>query len=455
MTPQNPVPATPAAGRSAVSLHPYAGSSGARRRAAVRPAVESELADHYRRVRDQTVALCQPLEDEDYVVQSMPDASPAKWHLAHTSWFFEEFVLRRALADYRPYDERFGYLFNSYYNSVGAMHARSNRGLLSRPTVAEVLAYRTHVDEQMQMLLGGATVPAADTVTLGLHHEQQHQELLLTDLKHLLWSNPLQPVYEAREERTWRSAPPLSFVHLPGGLVEIGHSGADFSFDNERPRHRQYLAPFQLASRPVTNAEYLEFVRDGGYTQPQLWLSDGWAVVQREQWCRPLYWAESLEHEFTLSGRRAINPHAPVCHLSYYEADAFARWAHARLPSEAEWEVAACAAAPEIQGSFLEQGNLHPVPAIAATAGPQSGQPLAQMFGDVWEWTCSAYAPYPGFKPLEGALGEYNGKFMVSQLVLRGGSCATPASHIRPSYRNFFPPAARWQFSGLRLARDL
>lgn len=453
MTPQNPAPATPSGVRSSVAVHPSASSAGARRRAAARPPVESELADHFRRVRDQTVALCQPLEDEDYVIQSMPDASPAKWHLAHTSWFFEEFVLRGALEGYRPYDDRFGYLFNSYYNSVGAMHARPNRGLLSRPTVAEVLAYRTHVDEQMQIVLASAAGAPAEVVTLGLHHEQQHQELLLTDIKHLFWCNPLQPVYEAREERTWRHAPPLDFIKLPGGLLEIGHAGADFCFDNEQPRHQLYLAPFQLANRPVTNAEFLEFVRDGGYTQPQLWLSEGWAVVQREQWCRPLYWAESLEHEFTLSGPRAINPHSPVCHLSYFEADAFARWAHARLPSEAEWEVAAYTAAPEVQGSFLEHGNLHPVPALASV-GIQSAEPLAQMFGDVWEWTQSAYAPYPGFKPLAGALGEYNGKFMVNQLVLRGGSCVTPAAHIRPSYRNFFPPAARWQFSGLRLARN-
>ena len=425
------------------------------RRPGVPPATpESALADHFRRVRDASVALCQPLEDEDYVVQSMPDASPAKWHLAHTSWFFEEFVLQRSLQGYRLFNERFAYLFNSYYNSVGPMHERPNRGLLSRPTVAEVLAYRTHVDEHMQLLLADPVAVPADTVTLGLHHEQQHQELLLTDIKHLFACSPLKPVYQRREESGWRSAPPLSFVSLPGGLVEIGHAGETFAFDNEQPRHRLHLPPFQLASRPVTNAEFLEFMRAGGYSQPQLWLSDGWAQMQREQWRRPLYWAESLEHEFTLSGVRTLNPHAPVCHLSYYEADAFSRWAHARLPSEAEWEIAACAAGPEAHANFLEQGNLHPVPVATDEAGPQPGLPLRQMFGDIWEWTRSAYVPYPGFKALEGALGEYNGKFMVNQLVLRGGSCATPASHIRPTYRNFFPPAARWQFSGLRLARD-
>jgi ergothioneine biosynthesis protein EgtB len=447
-----PPPIAPASVSATLARHPSRSPAGPRRRGPTAAPLESPLAEHFRRVRDATVALCQPLEDEDYVVQSMPDASPAKWHLAHTSWFFEEFVLRCARDGYRFYDERFGYLFNSYYNSVGPMHERPSRGLLSRPTVAEVLAYRTHVDEQMQPLLADATAATAERVTLGLHHEQQHQELLLTDIKHLFSCNPLQPVYQAREQSPWRPAPALSFVDLPGGLVNIGHAGTDFSFDNERPRHQLYLQPFRLASRPVTNAEYLEFVREGGYEQPQLWLSDGWALVQRERWRRPLYWAESLEHEFTLSGSRAINPHAPVVHVSYYEADAYARWAHARLPSEAEWEVAASLAPPsQGEGNFVEQGNLQPLP---AEAGPHSGPQLLQMLGDVWEWTRSPYSPYPGFEPLAGALGEYNGKFMVNQLVLRGGSCATPAAHIRPTYRNFFPPTARWQFSGLRLARD-
>jgi ergothioneine biosynthesis protein EgtB len=454
MTPPTRASASPAAlpaGRS--SWTPPAG----RRRgtpASVAAPIESALAEQLRSVRDATVGLCQPLEDEDYVVQSMPDTSPAKWHLAHTSWFFEEFILRRTLADYRSYDERFGYLFNSYYNLVGPMHDRPSRGLLSRPTVAEVLAYRTHVDEHMQTLLARSEPPAALTelVILGLNHEQQHQELLLTDIKHLFACNPLAPVYQSSAEPPWRPAPALAFVAQPGGLVEIGHDGADFCFDNEQPRHRLYLQPFQLANRPVTNAEFLEFVRAGGYEQPQLWLSDGWAVVQREHWRRPLYWSESLEQEFTLSGMRAINPYSPVCHISYFEADAFARWAQARLPLEAEWETAAAGtAAAQPQGNFVEQGHLHPVPAPAM---PEPQPPLLQMLGDVWEWTRSPYSPYPGFTPPPGALGEYNGKFMVNQLVLRGGSCATPASHIRPTYRNFFPPAARWQFSGLRLARD-
>jgi ergothioneine biosynthesis protein EgtB len=452
MTPPPLAAATAPAHRSPVALHPA--SRGQRRGSAAVAPSESALAEHFRRVRDATVLLCQPLEDEDYVVQSMPDASPAKWHLAHTTWFFEEFLLRRAVDGYRPYDERFGYLFNSYYNAVGPMHERPNRGLLSRPTVAEVLAYRTHVDEQMQLLLASPIGALASTVTLGLHHEQQHQELLLTDIKHLFACNPLKPVYQAREEPAWHAVPPLSFVPLQAGLTEIGHAGADFCFDNEEPRHRLYVQPFELANRPVTNAEFLEFVRAGGYEQPQLWLSDGWTVVQREHWRRPLYWTESLEQEFTLSGSRAINPNAPVCHLSYYEADAFARWADARLPTEAEWEIAASAAAPA-EGNFVESGQLHPIPAKASASavGTPAAPELLQMLGDVWEWTQSPYSPYPGFKPLEGALGEYNGKFMVNQLVLRGGSCATPASHIRPTYRNFFAPSARWQFSGLRLAR--
>ncbi len=420
------------------------------------------LPDRYRCVRDATVELCEPLEDEDYVAQSMPDTSPTKWHLAHTSWFFEEFVLQRALPDYRFYDERFRYLFNSYYNAVGPMHERPRRGVISRPTVAEVLAYRTHVDEQMQMFFASAApiTALADTITLGLHHEQQHQELLLTDIKHLFSCNPLLPAYEAPRSHTWGDPTPQRFVAHPGGVLEIGHQGTEFSFDNERPRHRTWLEPFELANRPVTNSQFLEFIRDGGYTQPNLWLSDGWSLVQREQWNRPMYWADSLDHEFTLMGLREINPHAPVCHVSYYEADAYARWAQARLPSEAEWETAAREAGTD--GNFVESRNWHPMPAAAsaepvAETGPLTGShrpELLQMLGDVWEWTRSGYAPYPGFKTLDGALGEYNGKFMVNQLVLRGGSCATPMTHIRATYRNFFVPSARWQFSGLRLARD-
>jgi ergothioneine biosynthesis protein EgtB len=418
----------------------------------------ASLADEYRSVRGATVALCAPLAAEDYVVQSMPDASPAKWHLAHTTWFFEEFVLQHAVAGYEFQDDDFRYLFNSYYNTVGPMHSRPSRGLLSRPTVAEVLAYRKSVDEQMAALLHGGASGAPDElvrlVTLGLHHEQQHQELVLTDLKHLFSCNPLLPAYMQPPAAAPRTAPPLSFGSFDGGLVEIGHSGGGFAFDNELPRHRAYVAPFQIATRAATNAEFLEFVRDGGYQTAVHWLSDGWATVQREGWTRPLYWSDSLQQEFSLTGLRELNPHAPVCHLSCYEADAFARWAHARLPTESEWEIAANGAA--LAGNFVENQQWHPLPAAHPGSAAQSAEPpLLQMFGDVWEWTQSAYAPYPGYRPVAGALGEYNGKFMVNQLVLRGGSCATPRSHIRSTYRNFFNPAARWQFSGVRLARDV
>ena len=418
------------------------------------------LAEQYRQVRNATLALCVTLSAEDYVVQSMPDASPAKWHLAHTSWFFEEFVLQQARAQYAFYDRNYRFLFNSYYNAVGPMHTRANRGLLSRPSVAEVFAYRQHVDERMLELLaqGELTAESARVLTLGLHHEQQHQELLLTDIKHLFACNPLLPAFTPHAPQPARAAPALAFRGFGGGLVDIGHPGPGFAFDNELPRHRVFLQPFELANRPATNAEYLEFIRAGGYGNAALWLSDGWATVQREQWTRPIYWAESLDAEFTLNGGlRELDPHAPVCHLSCYEADAFARWTGARLPTEFEWEVATVAAADgPATGNFVENRHWHPVAAAYPTPTIHpDGAPLLQMFGDVWEWTQSAYAPYPGYRPAAGALGEYNGKFMVNQLVLRGGSCATPRSHIRPTYRNFFNPAARWQFSGVRLARDL
>ena len=420
------------------------------------------LTEQYRQVRNATLALCATLSPEDYVVQSMPDASPAKWHLAHTSWFFEEFVLQQAREGYVFHDRDYRFLFNSYYNAVGPMHTRANRGLLSRPTVTEVLAYRERVDERMlELLAQGIDAPAADVLTLGLHHEQQHQELLLTDIKHLFSCNPLMPAFTHHTPQPVRAAPALAFRRFAGGLAEVGHQDAGFSFDNEMPRHRVFLEPFELAIRPATNAEYLEFIRAGGYCNAALWLSDGWATVQREQWTRPIYWADSLDAEFTLNGGlRELDPHAPVCHLSCYEADAFARWAGARLPTEFEWETAATAADGPAAGNFVESRHWHPVAATHPSAnsqGPTSDParaPLLQMFGDVWEWTRSAYSPYPGYRPAAGALGEYNGKFMVSQLVLRGGSCATPRSHIRPTYRNFFNPAARWQFSGVRLARD-
>jgi ergothioneine biosynthesis protein EgtB len=411
--------------------------------------------NRFRLVRAATLALSEPLSPEDYVVQSMPDASPAKWHLAHTTWFFEEFVLQHAVPGYKFHDEQFRYLFNSYYNTVGPMHSRPHRGLLSRPTVEQVMSYRARIDERMHALLqrDDLSPEIQDVITLGLNHEQQHQELLLTDLKHLFSCNPLLPAYvrEGREQaaRPAGSSPALTFKGFDGGLIEIGYPGDGFCFDNELPRHRTYTGPFRLANRAITNGEYVEFIRAGGYENPVHWLSDGWATVQREGWQRPIYWSQSRDAEFTLTGLRGLHPGTPVCHLSYYEADAFAHWAGARLPTEAEWELAANEAT--LRGNFVENRRWHPEPPPPSPATV----PLLQMFGDVWEWTQSAYAPYPGFKPAKGALGEYNGKFMVNQLVLRGGSCATPASHIRASYRNFFGPAARWQFTGLRLAKDV
>lgn len=422
------------------------------------------LAEAYAQVRAATVALCAPLQIEDYVVQSMPDASPAKWHLAHTTWFFEEFVLQQAAPGYCFHDERFRYLFNSYYNMVGPMHSRPQRGLISRPTVQQVLAYRACIDERMASLLTGpAPVPAAlaEVITLGLSHEQQHQELILTDIKHLFSCNPLRPAYlqgslASPRLQSAADAHPAQdasrYVSFPGGLTEIGHEGGGFCFDNELPRHRVHLAPFKLAARLTTNGEYLEFVRDGGYRNAAWWLSDGWVTVRRQRWRQPLYWAPSLDHELTLGGERELDPAAPLCHVSYYEADAFARWAGRRLPTELEWEHAAAlavAASARLEGHFLDSGALHPRPARAGAPGE-----LLQIFGDVWEWTQSAYSPYPGYRAPAGALGEYNGKFMVNQLVLRGGSCLTPQGHVRASYRNFFNPAARWQMAGVRLASD-
>jgi ergothioneine biosynthesis protein EgtB len=409
----------------------------------------------YLAVRAATAELCAPLAVEDHVVQSMPDASPAKWHLAHTSWFFEEFVLARAIADYSPYLEAFRYLFNSYYNSVGPMHSRAARGMLSRPTVAEVMAYRAAIDERMAALLDAGRLPREleEVLILGLEHERQHQELLLTDIKHLFSLNPLLPAYREPVRAQPSRAAQLRYLRFEGGIAGIGHVGPGFCFDNELPRHRALVAPFRLANRPVTNGEYLEFVRAGGYAQARLWLSDGWALARREEWQQPLYWSPSLEEEFTLTGTRELDPQTPLCHVSYYEADAFARWAGARLPTEFEWELAA--AAVPVTGNFAECRAWHPRSADTPAAGSIAPDTLLQMFGDVWEWTQSAYAPYPGYSPGPGALGEYNGKFMVNQLVLRGGSCATPREHIRASYRNFFPPAARWQFTGVRLAGEI
>jgi ergothioneine biosynthesis protein EgtB len=411
--------------------------------------MSSDFAARYRAVRAATEALAAPLSPEDSTAQSMPDASPVKWHLAHTSWFFETFVLEGAAPGYRPLDPAYRVLFNSYYHSVGAQHFRPERGLITRPGLAEVYAYRRHVDAHLLALLErGRLAPAQLAVLeLGLQHEQQHQELILTDLKHLLSRNPTLPAYRPRAPEPARAAPPLVWLEQPAGLREIGHAGPGFAFDNEGPRHRVFVHAFALASRAVTNGEYLAFMADRGYERPELWLSDGWAAVQREGWRAPLYWTErdGIWHRFTLAGLLPVAESEPVTHVSAYEADAYARWAGARLATEAEWEIVA--AGVRITGNFVDSGRLEPAP---APAGPGP----AQLFGDVWEWTASAHAPYPGYRPAPGALGEYNGKFMANQLVLRGGSCATPASHVRASYRNFFPPDARWQWSGIRLARD-
>jgi ergothioneine biosynthesis protein EgtB len=413
--------------------------------------------ERYRAVRAATEALCRTLAVEDYVVQSMEDASPAKWHLAHVSWFFETFVLR-GLPGYVSPNPEFVYLFNSYYNAVGPQFSRPQRGLLTRPTVEATYEYRHHVDQQMATLFdAGIDEALVPVIELGLHHEQQHQELLITDLKHLLSQNPLRPALrDEAAQPSGERASELGWARYEAGLYEVGLDEAGsaangFVFDNEGPRHQVYLDAFELASRPATNADYLEFIDDGGYSRPELWLSDGWRAVSEGGWEAPLYWerADGDWRQFTLGGMRAIDGEAPVCHVSHYEADAYARWAAsrwpgARLPLEAEWEVAAREA--PITGNFVESGRLHPA---AAAAGPAP----QQLLGDVWEWTGSAYLPYPGYAAPPDAIGEYNGKFMSGQMVLRGGSCATPASHIRASYRNFFPAGARWQFSGIRLAR--
>ncbi len=421
------------------------------------PARGRRLLDAYRSVRSATESLCAPMSAEDQTVQAMPDASPAKWHRAHTTWFFETLVLETQVPGYRPFDGHFRVLFNSYYNTIGAQHARPERGLITRPGVEETTAYRAHVDRAMEQLLAdGVDDAVAAVVEVGLHHEQQHQELLITDFKYLLSRNPLRPSYVERPAREARAAPELMWSSYEGGVVRIGHEGASFAYDNETPRHRALVEPFALASRPVTNAEYEAFIDDGGYDDPRLWLSDGWATVQSQRWRAPLYWRSDDDgawQVFTSWGEAPLAPDEPVVHVSLYEADAFARWAGARLPSEAEWEVAAEAAVAggetRGRGTFQEEGGLHPD--VAPTAAPGT---LVQMLGDVWEWTRSPYTAYPGYRPPEGPLGEYNSKFMCNQMVLRGGSCATPADHIRTTYRNFFPPAARWQFMGVRLAKE-
>jgi len=412
------------------------------------------LSDSLSQVRRQSVELCEPLLVEDYVVQTMPDVSPPKWHLAHVSWFYETFILAPYLKDYQPFNPQFNDLFNSYYQGVGKPFPRAQRGFLSRPSVAEVYGYRAHIDAQMSELIASLdchrdNLKIRELILLGLNHEQQHQELLMTDIKHILGSNPLLPAYfNNKAPPAQHSTVALDWVKLPGGKVAIGHDRQGFCFDNESPRHPVLLNDFFLANRLVTNAEYLQFMDDGGYDKPLLWLSDGWSAVQQESWRAPLYWRQidKTWHCLTLEGLKPVEPNEPVCHVSYFEADAYATWAGKRLPTEAEWEYAA-ADEDLTQGNFLESGRFHPQPA-------SPGKRLMQLGGDVWEWTQSPYTAYPGYRQPEGAIGEYNGKFMCNQMVLRGGSCATPANHIRKTYRNFFYPHSRWQFMGLRLADD-
>jgi ergothioneine biosynthesis protein EgtB len=408
-----------------------------------------DLAVRYRAVRTLTERLREPLSAEDCQAQSMEDASPTKWHLGTPAGSSRPSSSPR-WPDYRPFHAQFRVLFNSYYQQVGPQHPRSQRGLLTRPSLDEVLAYRAHVDQHVLDLLArgnGRREPLTAVIELGLHHEQQHQELILTDAKHLLAANPLRPAYRAATGTPRTGAVPLRWRSYAGGLAEIGHGGRGFAFDNEQPRHTAALSPFALSTRLVTNREFLAFVEDQGYTQPVLWLSDGWSTACARGWSAPLYWErrDGAWWQFTLAGLQPLALDEPVCHLSFYEADAFAAWSGARLPTEAEWEVATTPL--PVSGNLLDRGLLQPAPAAHVDG-------MQQLFGDVWEWTRSAYAPYPGYRPPSGALGEYNGKFMCNQIVLRGGSCATPASHIRATYRNFFPPDARWQFSGIRLAKD-
>jgi ergothioneine biosynthesis protein EgtB len=416
----------------------------------VRPVAGGDvLADRFAAVRALSRDIAAPLSDADATIQPHPDASPAKWHLAHTSWFFETFVLRDHVPGYGPFDGRWSYLFNSYYDGEGERHPRARRGMLSRPSLAQILAYRDHVDEALVAALPLLPPPARALIELGLNHEQQHQELMLMDMLAALAENPLAPAAWERDPLAEpQTAPPIGGILGRGGVVEIGHDGRGFAFDCEGPRHQQLLRPFELADRLVSNGEWLRFMSEGGYGQPAHWLADGWTWVKENGIEAPLYWRRDGESWqcFGLDGLKPVDPAEPVCHVSYYEADAFARWAKARLPTEAEWEAVAAALDPA-EGNFLDAAG--PVRPRAAT-----GNGARQMFGDVWEWTMSGFSPYPGYKPAEGTVGEYNGKFMSGQVVLRGGSCATPRGHVRASYRNFFYPHQRWQYSGLRLARD-
>ncbi len=408
------------------------------------------ILTQFQKVRDFTHYLVDPLETEDFVIQPMENASPAKWHLAHTSWFFETFVLGKFQPDFKSLHPQYAYFFNSYYLQTGVPFTRAKRGLLSRPTVKEVFEYRDYVNEQMETFINNSDEEtwseAASVIEIGNHHEQQHQELILTDLKFLLAQNPLLPVY--RELKGMKNEPvsAINWIAFEEGLIEVGNKGNEFTYDNEHPLHRTFVQDFELADRLVTNGEYLEFMESGGYEYSPYWLDEGWSKVQREEWKAPLYWfkRDGEWMQFTLSGARKVGPNEPVTHISYYEADAYARWKGCRLPTEQEWEHA-CGSL-EIEGNFVDEDHFHPV-----AASPK--KELKQMYGDAWEWTMSGYSPYPNYKPLPGALGEYNGKFMANQYVLRGGSCATSKSHIRKTYRNFFHADARWQFSGIRLAR--
>jgi len=408
------------------------------------------LAARFGATRIATLLIAEPLSAEDCQVQSAPFASPIKWHLAHTTWFFETFLLERAVAGYRPFHPAFRELFNSYYVGVGPMWQRLQRGVLTRPSLDDVCEYRAHVDAAIKALLARPDVGAATLarIELGLAHEEQHQELMLTDLKFLLGSSPLSPVYREDAVAAPGESPKLEWVRFEGGVQAIGHGTDDFAFDNESPRHRVFLEPYELATRPVTNGEWLAFVDDRGYSRPDFWMSDGSEASRAESWKGPLHWRmrDASRTEFTLAGEVPLDLARPVCHVSWYEADAFARWSGARLPTEFEWEHAASSC--HVEGRFADSGVPHP-----RSSTPGSG--LRQMFGDVWEWTSSSYSPYPGFRPFEGEIGEYNGKFMCNQYVLRGGSCATPRGHVRATYRNFFHPDARWQFSGVRLARSM
>ncbi|MGE0081972.1 MAG: ergothioneine biosynthesis protein EgtB [Thiohalomonadaceae bacterium] len=404
----------------------------------------------YEEVRHESEHLCRPLAIEDYVVQAMTEVSPPKWHLAHTSWFFETLLLKPFLPGYKCFHPQFAELFNSYYRTLGDPFPRPRRGVLSRPTVAEVYRYRSHVDAAVSHLVesvdSAELAAVVEVLELGLHHEQQHQELLLMDVKYNFAANPLRPAYHDAPAPAPPEAAPLAWVDFPGGIVELGADGEGFAYDNERPRHVAALAPYKLASRLVTNGEFSEFIADDGYRRPELWLADGWTTITTQGWTAPLYW-ERRDGEWwhmTLGGMRRVEPHEPVCHVSFYEADAFATWCGKRLPTEAEWETAADGL--RVAGNLYETGWLHPRPA--------RDEGLTQMFGDVWEWTSSSYGPYPGYRRAPGPLGEYNGKFMSNQRVLRGGACVTPASHLRATYRNYFYPHDRWQFAGLRLADE-